>query len=155
LPGPHFNLSHTDGLVACAVSNELELGIDVEPVNRKAPLELAKEHFAPAEQDWIASLPEPEQAFGFWRVWTLKEAFIKATGRGLGQPLQDISFGFEPLRVVFRDRALGDCRAWRFEQRQVCGGYMLALAWRDAGREASVIIQEMQLRRLVADMQPI
>jgi 4'-phosphopantetheinyl transferase len=151
LPGPHFNLSHSEGLVACAVSNELELGIDVEPVDGKAPLEVARIHFAPAEQSWIAALPRSEQALAFWRVWTLKEAFIKATGRGLGQPLQDISFSFDPLRVVFHDRALGDSRAWHFEQRLIGGGHMLALAWRHAGQDASVSFREMQLDNLLAE----
>lgn len=150
LPGPHFNLSHSEGLVACAVSNELEVGIDVEPVNRDAPLEIARIHFAPAEQSWIAALPRSEQALGFWRVWTLKEAFIKATGRGLGQRLQDISFSFDPLGVAFHDSALGDSHAWHFEQRLVSGRHMLAMASRHAGREASMEVREMPLEGLLA-----
>lgn len=151
LSGPHFNLSHSEGLVTCAVSNELELGIDVEPVGRNAPFEIAEIHFAPAEQRWIAALPRSEQALGFWRVWILKEAFIKATGRGLGQLLQDVSFSLDPLRVAFHDRALGDSRAWHFEQRVVGGGHMLALAWRHAGRDVSVDIREMKLEGLLAE----
>jgi 4'-phosphopantetheinyl transferase len=151
LPGPHFNLSHSERLVACAVSKEVELGIDVEPINRRAPLEIAKTHFAPMEQSWIAALPRSEQALGFWRVWTLKEAFIKATGRGLAQPLQHFSFMLDPLGVIFHDRALGDSQAWHFEQRLVGSGHLLALAWRDAHHEASVDIREMQLEMLLAE----
>jgi 4'-phosphopantetheinyl transferase len=147
--GPHFNLSHCDGLVACAASNELELGIDVEPLDREAPLEIAKGHFTPMEQGWIAATPRPEQGVAFWRVWTLKEAFIKATGRGLGQPLQGFSVAFEPLRVIFHDAALGDSDTWRFDQRQVGGTHLFALAWRDPGRQASVTLQEMQLGPLL------
>ncbi|MGB9370046.1 MAG: 4'-phosphopantetheinyl transferase superfamily protein [Xanthobacteraceae bacterium] len=147
--GPHFNLSHCAGLVACAVSNELELGIDVEPLDREAPLEIAKVHFTPTEQAWIAALPSPERGVAFWKVWTLKEAFIKATGRGLRQPLHDFSVAFDPLRVIFHDQTLGDSRAWHFEQRQVGSAHMLALAWRDPGRQASVALQEMQLGPLL------
>ncbi|HEV7448580.1 MAG TPA: hypothetical protein VGO18_38795, partial [Steroidobacteraceae bacterium] len=75
----------------------------------------------------------------------------KATGRGLGQPLEDISFSFDPLRVVFHDRALGDSRPWHFEQRLIGGGHMLALAWRQAGEDASVSFREMQLDSLLAE----
>lgn len=98
-------------------------------------------------------MPHSEQAMGFLRVWTLKEAFIKATGRGLGQPLQDFSFDFDPLRVTFRDRALGDSRAWHFEQRLVGDEHLLALAWRDAGQAATVVAREMQLETLAAEAQ--
>ena len=147
--GPHFNLSHCEGLVACAVSSQFELGIDVEPLHREAPLEIAEIHFTPMEQGRIAAMPRPEQAMAFWQIWTLKEAFIKATGRGLGQPLHDFSFAFDPLRVIFHDDALGDSRAWRFAQRQIGGTHMLALAWRDPGRQASVVLEEMELEALL------
>jgi 4'-phosphopantetheinyl transferase len=146
--GPYFNLSHCEGLVACAASNELEVGIDVEPLYREAPLEVAKAQFTPMEQGWIAAVPQVERDVAFWQVWTLKEAFIKATGRGLGQPLQDFSIAFDPLRVIFYDAALGDSYAWRFEQRRIGGTHMLALAWRDSGRQVSVTLQEMELDRL-------
>lgn len=151
--GPHFNLSHCEGLVACAASNELEIGIDAEPLHREAPLEVAQGYFTPMEQGWIAAAPRSEQSAAFWRVWTLKEAFIKATGRGLGQPLRDFSVAFEPLRVIFHDEANGDSDAWRFEQRQV-GTHIVALAWCDPDRQTSVAFQEVELGRLLDRSRP-
>lgn len=150
-PGPHFNISHCDGLVACAVSNDLELGVDVEPVARKAPLDLAQTYFAPEEIRWLTGLPPAEQPLGFFRLWTLKEAYIKATGLGLAQPLHDFAFAFDPLRVLFHDPALGDPRAWQFEQRQV-GEHLLALAWRGDGREGSVAYRAVSLETLLSEM---
>lgn len=150
-PGPHFNISHCDGLVACAISDDLELGVDVEPVARKAPLDLAQTYFAPEEVRWLTGLPPSGQPFGFFRLWTLKEAYIKATGLGLAQPLHDFAFAFDPLRVLFHDPALGDPRAWRFEQRQV-GEHLLALAWRGDGRERSVAYREVALETLLSEM---
>ena len=149
--GPHFNISHCDGLVACAISDDLELGVDVEPVARKAPLDLAQTYFAPEEVRWLASLPSAEQPLGFFRLWTLKEAYIKATGLGLAQPLHDFAFAFDPLRVLFHDPALGDPRVWRFEQRQV-GEHLLALAWQGDGRERSVAYRDVSLETLLSEM---
>jgi len=149
-PGPHFNISHCDGLVACAISDDLELGVDVEPVGRKAPLHLARTYFAPEEERWLASLPAAEQPLGFFRLWTLKEAYIKATGLGLAQPLHDFAFAFDPLRVLFHDPTLGDPRLWRFEQRLV-GEHLLALAWRGDGRSRSVDFREVSLETLLSD----
>lgn len=145
--GPRFNLSHCDGRVACAVSEDVELGVDVEPLSRHAPLELAPRYFAPDEAGWLGSLPPPDRPLGFFRLWTLKEAYIKATGLGMAQELHDFSFGFDPLRVRFDRPSLGHAEAWRFEQRLISGSHVLALAWAGA-REASVKIEEVCLGRL-------
>ena len=139
--GPRFNLSHCDGRVACAVSENVELGVDVEPLSRHAPLELAPRYFAPDEAGWLGSLPPPDRPLGFFRLWTLKEAYIKATGLGMAQELHDFSFGFDPLRVRFSP-SLGHAEAWRFEQRLIAGSHVLALAWAGA-RDASVKIEEV------------
>jgi 4'-phosphopantetheinyl transferase len=147
--GPHFNLSHCEGLAACAVGAHTELGLDIEPVTRDAPFEIADRYFTPEEQRWLYSLPGSERATGFFRLWTLKEAFVKATGRGLAQPLLDISFGFAPLHVAFRDPALGNAAIWRFEQRVVHGASLLALAWHAQAGEASVAIREVRLEALL------
>lgn len=149
--GPHFNLSHCDGLVACAVSPDLDLGIDIEPVTRDAPFEVVRSYFTPQEERWLNGLPGSERGAGFFRLWTLKEAFIKATGRGLAQSLQDISFAFDPLGAAFRDPALGDAASWRFEERVIRGQHMLALAWCAQGQETSVTFREVRLETLLAE----
>jgi 4'-phosphopantetheinyl transferase len=147
--GPSFNLSRSEGLVACAVSQDLEVGIDVEPVNRNAPFELARRHFTAEENRWINSLPQPERPLGFFRVWTLKEAYIKATGRGLAQPLHDFTFSFDPLRVSFHNRALGDSQMWHFEQWLIGREHLLALAWHAEVQDVSVTVREMHLEKLL------
>ena len=147
--GPQFNLSHCDGLVTCAVSQRVELGIDVENLDRPAPLELVNACFAPAEEDWLRCLPEAAQQTGFFRLWTLKEAYIKATGLGLTQPLDVFAFRFDPLRVTFTDPALGDPGAWRFEQRHVGVRHILALAWRAAATEVPVEVTAVRLETLL------
>lgn len=148
--GPQFNLSHTDGLVACAVSQRVELGIDVEDLDQHAPLELAGTYFARAEEGWLRGLPEAARQTGFFRLWTLKEAYVKATGLGLAQPLDALAFGFDPLHVTFTDPALGDPAAWRFVQRQVGARHILALAWQAVATEVPVEVAAVRLEALLA-----
>jgi 4'-phosphopantetheinyl transferase len=130
----HFNLSHCEGAVVCAVSKCAEIGVDVERVDRPAPLELAETHFAASERAWLRQQPVDRRHIAFFKLWTLKEAYIKATGCGLAQRLDAFAFDFEPLRIRFEDLALGDASTWRFEQTLIGSKrHMLAMAWRSGG----------------------
>jgi len=130
--GPYFNLSHCEGAVACAVSHETEVGVDVEFLDSQAPIKIAETHFANGERVWLWQQAEERRSIGFFRPWTLKEAFIKATGQGLSQRPEDFAFAFEPLQVKFADPALGDAATWRFEQ-QLIGSqrHIVAAAWQE------------------------
>ncbi|MDQ0394912.1 4'-phosphopantetheinyl transferase family protein [Labrys monachus] len=129
VPDLHFNISHCPGLVCCAVAKTLEVGVDVEQVRLAPPFEIAPSVFSASERRWLQDLPAAERPRGFCRLWTLKEAFVKASGRGLTQQLTDFSFFFEPLRVSFCDPALGDSGKWCFHQRAADDAHFLALAW--------------------------
>jgi 4'-phosphopantetheinyl transferase len=92
-PDLRFNLAHTDGLVACVVSRTGEVGVDVEHVDRRVhPQELADRFFTRDEATWLAGCRDAERATRFTELWTLKEAYVKATGAGLSSPLD--AFGF-------------------------------------------------------------
>lgn len=149
-PDLKFNLSHCAGRVACALARGVELGLDVETLDRHAPMEVAGCYFAPAELAWLRALPEPERPAGFFQLWTLKEAYIKATGLGLSQPLQDFAFALDPPRVAFADPALGDPMAWRFEQRALGPSHLLAVAWKAGGDELPVTVERVCLELLLA-----
>lgn len=149
-PSLHFNLSHCDGLVACALSQTVEVGLDVERVTRDAPIELAQRYFAVEEEQWLKELPPSARHTGFFQLWTMKEAFIKATGDGLSQSLQDFAIGFSPLRVSFRNPDLGDERVWRFVQRAIGDEHLLSLAWREGDAQTSVATEQVQFEKLLA-----
>ncbi len=74
----HFNLSHTEGLLACAVSDR-EVGIDAERIRHFSPAILRR--LTQNERDFIESDIEPELAF--IKVLTMKEAYIKLMGEGI------------------------------------------------------------------------
>lgn len=147
--GPQFNLSHCDGLAACAVSHAVDIGVDVECLERPAPLELASCYFTAAECALLSEMPEARRPLGFFRLWTLKEAYIKATGLGLAQTLGDFAIALEPLRVSFANPGLGDDEEWQFWQTTIGPErYVLGLAWR--GAPLPVEITPVALEALLA-----
>jgi 4'-phosphopantetheinyl transferase len=77
-PEVWFSLSHGGGWVACAVSNR-PVGVDVQPV-RAVKLSLAR-RFHPQERAWLEGQSPEEQQQAFFRLWTRKEAWVKAQSR--------------------------------------------------------------------------
>jgi 4'-phosphopantetheinyl transferase len=91
-----FNLSHTRGLVACVVTRGLDVGIDVENINAEMDLlELARQNFSPAEVSALEACSSEVRPARFVEIWTLKEAYVKATGRGITGGLNHWGFRFE------------------------------------------------------------
>ena len=81
-PDVHFNLSHSKGRVMCVIS-PYEAGCDVERA-REGRSRLAERFFKESENAWIHSFPEgAAQDRAFCRLWTLKECYMKVTGRGM------------------------------------------------------------------------
>lgn len=88
-----FNLSHTDGLIACAVTLNGDVGVDVENLERGGDLVgIADRYFSGSEVSDLMALPAHQQEDAFFDYWTLKESYIKARGMGLAIPLRDFSF---------------------------------------------------------------
>jgi 4'-phosphopantetheinyl transferase len=132
-PRLRFSLSHTRGLAACAIASEVDVGFDVEPVERAAPLEVAP-RFAPAERAALASLPPGQREERFFVYWTLKEAYAKACGLGLAIALDEVSFEVDStnVRASFGPGRPDDERVWRFATWTIEGAFRAAVAVRTA-----------------------
>jgi 4'-phosphopantetheinyl transferase len=102
-PPIFFNSSHSNNMGLFAVSGAAPVGVDVECVRSLTDIKLlTKRFFAPEECRLIFSLPEAERLKIFFEIWTLKEAYLKATGKGLAG-LKDVSVGFDEYKnpIVF------------------------------------------------------
>lgn len=113
----HFNLSHTKTGIAIAISYKCPVGIDIEWVNPdRGLLELAQRFFAPSEAQLLIKLPMRERISSFYRLWTCKEAFLKATGEGIAEGLNrwvfDISKGGQVALMTTSNQESTDC--WSF-----------------------------------------
>lgn len=147
-----FNISHTRGWVACAIAR-VAVGVDVEVVDRDAATEV-RGVFSPHEVGLLDGQVGEQMATTFTRLWTLKEAFIKATGEGLRRPLDSFSFELDPLRITFHpDRyPVADSR-WCFLETSSIPGRCLALAVQHLAPEIEARLatpEEIGERRLAA-----
>lgn len=114
-----FNVSHSEGIAVYAFTARTEVGVDVERV-RPYPnhLELAQRFFHPVEFQALARLPEREREEAFFRLWTCKEAFLKATGLGLSGGLERVRLSVHPEspRVITLDeQPVSDWQVTGFE----------------------------------------
>jgi len=127
-----FNLSHTHGLVALGVCRGADIGVDVEYVERRVELiGVAKHVFSEIEVEGLAALSGRAQRERFFELWTLKEAYIKAIGKGLSAPLRSITFdptGPDPVPVRFGPEVADDHQRWCLRRFVGGRGHRLALA---------------------------
>ena len=92
-PGLHYNISHADCIAAVIVS-EYECGIDCERVRPYRP-SVFRRCYSEAERKAVETAPENERDLLFFKLWTLKEAYVKASGKGLSFPLRNAEFSLD------------------------------------------------------------
>jgi 4'-phosphopantetheinyl transferase len=130
--GLSFNLAHSGDLAILAVAAKRPVGIDLEAVDQRAHYEtLAKQGLSPRELQIFVQLPESERTAAILRIWTRKEAFLKAVGVGLARPLDEIEVTFLPTEMP-RILATGDpgqaANDWLLESWSPRPGWFAALA---------------------------
>lgn len=124
-PGWHLSLSHSHGFSACAVSDTPGLGLDIEPRSRHPHWQkVVRRWFTPSEQAWLLDANDCED---FLKVWTLKEAWLKATGRGIAGNLQTLEI--TPDFQLIGDRS---DESWMASSGQV-GDFLVALVYHQSG----------------------
>lgn len=92
-----FSVSHSADQALIAMTAGRQIGIDLERIDPSVRiLKLATRFFSPREAAELNGLPEADQLAGFYRGWTSKESYIKATGMGLSFPLSRFSVSLNP-----------------------------------------------------------
>lgn len=140
----HFNLSHTRGLVACAVCRAHPIGVDVEIVEpARATVGIAERFFSNAEAAELATLNDDDRVRRFFKIWTLKEAYIKAHGRGMRIGLGNFSIALdhEPIGIGFEAHIDDDPAAWQFMSAMPTARHYLAVAIRHGAGTAPLDVR--------------
>lgn len=119
-PDIYFNLSHTLGYVACAISRT-EVGIDVEKVRPYRKVAASKV-CTPLEQALITQSKDPNEMF--FRLWTLKESIVKAEGTGINQSLKQFEFYLDSKEIL---RLKQTNLKYHFNQIIIEGQYILSV----------------------------
>lgn len=147
-----FNLSHAQGLAALVVNCGADCGVDVEARRDLGDLAaMAGQVLTATERDYLWRLPAAERNWAFLKFWTLKEAYIKAVGKGLSLALNEFGFALgEHIAISFQPGCADDPDAWQFAQRYPSPDHVLALALhRGDGPELHTSYREWLPRREV------
>jgi 4'-phosphopantetheinyl transferase len=127
-----FNLSHAGGYSLLGIVRTQRVGVDVECLDREAgALDTILTTFTPQEQHWAAQAPPGRRRDRrVLRLWTLKEAYSKARGLGLGLPFDEFAFTLDDDRGVlaFQPPADDPSGRWRFVELEPVPGVLAAVA---------------------------
>lgn len=128
----NFNISIQNQLIVMAVTSGGDLGIDAEYLLRKGQLlDIASSYFSSDEIKNLLELPKEKQLARFFDYWTLKEAYIKACGKGLSIPLDGFSFSFSKgvgISIAFEPERNDHARYWQFWQIHPNDTHKIAIA---------------------------
>jgi len=92
-----FNLSHSDAIALLAITADRPVGIDIERVRRDIEHDaIVRQFFSPTECREYFRLGDEERPSAFARLWTRKEAYLKALGEGMGKPLDSFAVPMAP-----------------------------------------------------------
>ena len=126
----YFNLSHSGNYAALAVTTLGEIGIDIESIRARNLLAIAERYFHANELQQLLVTPEAEREPLFFKLWTLKEAFFKATGGGISSGLDKAVFDLSETHIQARFAAELNVKEheWRFQQVFISPTTLCALA---------------------------
>lgn len=140
-----FNLSHSGEWVACAIDHHA-VGIDIEQMI-DINMDIAKRFFTPREYENLIQRDPSEQRTYFYKLWTLKESYIKAVGKGLHIPLDSFSVDINERNEITMNKEENDI-PYFFNTCQVDSDYILSVCSTTNQCSKPTIIQEEELIKL-------
>jgi 4'-phosphopantetheinyl transferase len=146
VPPLRFNLTHTEGLSACLVTLDDDCGVDAERVGGRGKLQaVADKMFADSELETLAALDGQQYQQQFFTFWTLREAYCKALGTGIGYSKKD--YAFEVAENGRIELSLDSCqdaslKRWQFTLLRPAVDYLVAVAACRNGSSDKTVIQQ-------------
>lgn len=134
--GLNFNVSHSGDHAMIGVTVGQEIGVDIEALRLMTDFEnIASGYFSVDETRAILAVADGDRLRAFFRCWTRKEAFLKATGEGMGMALDGFSVRIgerDDSTINASDSTDGAARAWTVRGVSTASGYEAAVALEDA-----------------------
>jgi 4'-phosphopantetheinyl transferase len=128
----HFNLSHSHAFALLAVTRLCPVGIDVELIRPLKDAEaIAERFFSPRESAALAALPPEHKPVGFFNLWTRKEAWLKATGEGISNSLNQVEVSLlpgEPAKLISLFGKTAEAADWTLQDLSPAAEFKGALA---------------------------
>ncbi|MGS2718104.1 4'-phosphopantetheinyl transferase family protein [Eionea flava] len=127
-----FNLSHSEGRIVIGFAAQQAIGIDIEKIQARRNMRAIAERYFHSDE-WENQVQQ--DALGaeryFYKLWVLKEAFIKAEGKGFAIPLHQFYFDFSKMdapELVQLSSKRYSKKKWIFQHRFLESNYSLAFA---------------------------
>lgn len=144
LNGIEFNVTHSGRFGLLAIARGVAVGIDIESTHRQRPVDdIAERYYAPAEAAALKGLPEGQRLLSFLRLWTGKEAVLKALGHGLSFGLDRVEFLLDddgaPCQLRHVDHADASQAGWCWQPIDIEDDYVAAIAWQGAPRRVRLL----------------
>ena len=139
IEGVYFNLSHSFNKVVCVISDK-PIGCDIEKIGELKE-KIAERFFTNSENEHLNRFSGDEKTDEFYRLWTMKESYMKMTGEGMSLPLDRVEFVFDSNIKVYRDKQLCDCIITEYE----VPGYKLTICAEDKEIGTEIIQVKMDL----------
>lgn len=95
----NFNISHSNDFVVCIIDDK-PIGIDIEQVKQIEYRDIAKNFFTTSEYNYIFKQNLESEINKFYKIWTLKESYIKCKGKGLSIPLKSFSIDIDKSKGI-------------------------------------------------------
>jgi 4'-phosphopantetheinyl transferase len=126
----HFNVSHTEGMAIFGFTLAGRIGVDIESLRTDFHAEeIAERFFSASERSALREIPPPARYESFFRIWTRKEAYIKALGEGLSHPLHEFDVSFDEAAALLATRPDGaEAERWHLENLAIAPGFIAAAA---------------------------
>lgn len=140
-----FSVSHSNRRALYAINRGREIGVDIEKIRPEFSFEeISDKYFSPREAAFLRTRPVPDREKVFFSFWTLKEAFMKGTGKGFSLPLDRFEITNDPPKVVSLEGDSEAAARWSIRSMHLEPGYAAALAVE--GPDLPIRCWKLQLR---------
>ena len=112
-----FNISHSGNYVICAIAKNMNLGVDIEEIKQ---IDLIDFQDTMNPDQWQMIHRDSDPAKAFFRFWTIKESIVKAIGKGLSIPFQDLE--------IFDNKIRFDGKFWQTQEINIHDNYSASIA---------------------------
>jgi len=127
----YFNLSHSHDAVLVGITPDRPIGVDIEYLRHLSNMKaIAARFFSAEEYQAIQAFPVHDQSNAFFKFWTMKEAYLKATGKGLAG-LREVQMPGDALADGYsQDIQIADAsdKPWSIKPLHPDPGYAAAVA---------------------------
>ncbi|BDQ02806.1 MAG: hypothetical protein KatS3mg037_1381 [Ignavibacterium sp.] len=138
-----FNYSHSGDLIVYALNRDAEIGVDIELVEEFPDLNsLVKNYFSHNEQKAFLSLTTLKDKLNFfYKIWTRKEAFVKALGTGLNDDLGKINLYSEKFNS-FIEKFFYSGKDWIIEELTTPKAYIASICYNSISTKKIIYFDE-------------